>query len=59
MYYLKSFEYRLNYLHSNSADNIVLRGDVTFNLNSNINLLNNVIAYESLNELTIYNTYGL
>ena len=44
------------FFNSNSADTIVSRGDVSFNLIWNINLLNNVIAYVSLNEMTIGNT---
>ena len=44
------------FFNSNSADNIVSRGDVTFNLTRYINLPNNVIGYVSLNELTIPNT---
>ena len=44
------------FFNSNSADSIVSRGDVSFNLHRNINLPNNVIGYVSLNELTIPNT---
>ena len=58
MYYRESFEYSpiKIFCNSNSADNIVSRGDVTFNLSRFINLPNNVIGYVSLNELTIPNT---
>ena len=58
MYYRESFEYSpiKIFCNSNSADNIVSRGDVTFNLSRYINLPNNVIGYVSLNELTIPNT---
>ena len=58
MYYRESFEYSpiKMFFNSNSADTIVSRGDVTFNLRRNINLPNNVIGYVSLNELTIANT---
>ena len=58
MYYRESFEYSpiKMFFNSNSADNIVSRGNVTFNLNNNINLPNHVIGYVSLNELTIPNT---
>ena len=58
MYYRESFEYSpiKMFFNSNSADNIVSRGDVTFNLTRYINLPNNVIGYVSLNELTIPNT---
>ena len=44
------------FFNSNSADTIVTRGDVSFNLQRYINLPNNVIGYVSLNELTIPNT---
>ena len=58
MYYRESFEYSpiKMFFNSNSADTIVSRGDVTFNLRRNINLPNNVIGYVSLNEMTIGNT---
>ena len=58
MYYRESFEYSpiKMFFNSNSADTIVSRGNVTFNLNNNINLPNHVIGYVSLNELTIPNT---
>ena len=63
MYYRESFEYSpiKMFFNSNSADTIVTRGDVTFNLNRFINLPSHVIGYVSLNELTIpstdYNRY--
>ena len=58
MYYRESFEYSpiKLFFNSNSADSIVSRGDVSFNLTRYINLPNNVIGYVSLNELTIPNT---
>ena len=58
MYYRESFEYSpiKLFFNSNSADSIVSRGDVAFNLTRYINLPNNVIGYVSLNELTIPNT---
>ena len=58
MYYRESFEYSpiKMFFNSNSADTIVTRGDVSFNLQCYINLPNNVIGYASLNELTIPNT---
>ena len=58
MYYRESFEYSpiKMFFNSNSADTIVSRGDVTFNLRRNINLPNNVIAYVSLKEMNIRNT---
>ena len=58
MYYRESFEYSpiKMFFNSNAADTITNRGNVTFNLRSNINLPNNVIGYVSLNELTIPNT---
>ena len=58
MYYRESFEYSpiKMFFNSNSADTIVTRGDVTFNLNRYINLPSHVIGYVSLNELTIPNT---
>ena len=58
MYYRESFEYSpiKMFFNSNSADTIVSRGDVTFNLSRNIKLPNNVIGYVSLNEMTIGNT---
>ena len=58
MYYRESFEYSpiKMFFNSNSADTIVTRGDVTFNLNRFINLPSHVIGYVSLNELTIPNT---
>ena len=61
MYYRESFEYSpiKMFFNSNSADSIVSRGDVSFNLHRNINLPNNVIGYVSLNELTIYSKHRL
>ena len=58
MYFRESFEYSpiKMFFNSNSADTIVTRGDVSFNLTRYINLPNNVIGYVSLNELTIPNT---
>ena len=58
MYYRESFEcspIKL-FFNSNSADTIVKWGDVTFNLQRNINLLYNVIAYVSLNDFIVANT---
>ena len=42
--------------NSNSADTINNRGDVTFNLQRNITLPNDVIGFCSLSELTKPNT---
>ena len=58
MYYRESFEYSpiKIFMNSNSADTIVNRGNVTFNLKNTIHLPNNVIGYVSLSELTIGNT---
>ena len=58
MYYREYFEYSpiKMYFKWNSADTINNRGDVTFNLQRNISLPNNVIGYCSLSELTIPNT---
>ena len=58
MYYRESFEYSpiKMFFNSNSADTIVSRGNVTFNLQRNINLPNNVIAYVSLNDFIVANT---
>ena len=57
-YFRESFEYQpiKLFLNSNSADIVRSRGDITFNLQRNINLPNGTIGYVSLNELTIPNT---
>ena len=46
MYHRESFEYSpiKMFFNSNSAERIVNRGDVSFNLKCNINLPNNVIG---------------
>ena len=58
MHYRVSFEYSpiKTFFNSNFVDAIVLRGDVSFDWQRFVNLLNNVICYVSLNELTIPNT---
>ena len=57
-YFCESFEYSpiKMFINSNSADTIINKGNITFNLNKDISLPPNVIGYVSLNELPIPNT---
>ena len=57
-YYKESFEYppiRM-FLESASANSINNNGNVTFTLNQQIQIPNDVVGYVSLQELTIANT---
>ena len=57
-YYRESFEYppiRM-FLESGSANSITNNGNVTFTLNQQIQIPNDVVGYVSLQELTIANT---
>ena len=57
-YYRESFDYppiRM-FLESGSANSITNNGNVTFTLNQQIQIPNNVVGYVSLQELTIANT---
>ena len=57
-YYRESFDYppiRM-FLESGSANSITNNGNVTFTLNQQIQIPNDVVGYVSLQELTIANT---
>ena len=58
MYYRKSFEHSpiKVFMNSNSADTIINRGNITFNLRHNIDLPNNVIGYVSLSAKSAIDT---
>ena len=57
-YYRESFEYLAirMFLESGSANSITNNGNVTFTLNQQIQIPNDVVGYVSLQELTIANT---